>query len=152
MVIQKNTKTAVENKNMKIVICGSMSASKQMIEMVEFLTGKGHEVVAPKNMDKYISGELSAEDSCESTKEKMEFDLIRKYYLSIMEANAVIIANYDKGNIKNYIGGNSFLEAGFAHALNKKLYFLNDIPDVAYSDELRALQPIILDGDLSKIK
>jgi len=136
---------------MKIVICGSMSASKQMMEMVELLTNKGHEVVAPKNMDKYVSGESSAENSRESTNEKMEHDLIRKYYLSIKDADAVIVANYDKGNIKNYIGGNSFLEAGFAHALNKKLYFVNDIPDVTYGNELRALQPVILNGDLSKI-
>jgi len=70
----------------------------------------------------------------------------------IADADAVIVANCDKGNIKNYIGGNSFLEAGFAHILNKKLYFLNNIPEMIYSDELRALQPVILNGDLSLIK
>ena len=137
---------------MKIVICGSMFASKQMVEMEKILKAKGHKVVIPKNADKYASGELQTEDSHESTKHKIEHDLIREYYLTIKDADAVIIANYDKGNIKNYVGGNSFLEAGFAHAMNKKLYFLNDIPDMIYSDELRALQPIILSGDISAIK
>lgn len=137
---------------MKIVICGSMSASKQMVEMEKILKEKGHEVVLPKHAYEYASGELQPEDNHESTNHKIEHDLIREYYLMIKNADAVIIANYDKRNIKNYVGGNSFLEAGFAHALNKKLYFMNDIPDMIYGDELCALQPIILNGDLSKIR
>jgi len=137
---------------MKIVICGSMSASKQMIEIAKILKAKGHEVILPKRADKYASGELPAEKNHESVKNKIEYDLIREYYLVIKDADAVIIANCDKGDIKNYIGGNSFLEAGFAHALNKELYFLNDIPDMIYTDELCALQPTILNGDLSLIK
>ncbi|MDD4761836.1 MAG: hypothetical protein PHZ25_02345 [Candidatus Pacebacteria bacterium] len=137
---------------MRIVICGSMSVSKQMVEIEKYLREQGHEVVIPENADKYASGEFQAEDSHESTKNKIEYDLIRKYYLTIKDADAVIVVNYDKGSIKNYIGGNSYLEAGFAHVLNKKLYFLNDIPDMIYGDELKALQPIILNGDLSKIK
>lgn len=137
---------------MRIVICGSMSASKQMVEIGKFLKEKGHKVLLPKNADKYASGELKLEDSHESTKHKIEYDLIREYYLTIKNADAVLVANCDKGNIKNYIGGNSFLEAGFAHAMNKKLYFLNDIPSVAYSDELNALRPVILNGNLSLIK
>jgi hypothetical protein len=136
---------------MKIVICGSMSVSKQMVEMGRIFEKKGHEVVIPKNADEYASGELQAENSHESTKNKINYNLIREYYSTIKNADAVIIANYDKGNIRNYVGGNSFLEAGFAHALNKKLFFVNDIPDMIYSDELRALQPVILNGNLSLI-
>jgi len=136
---------------MKIIVCGSMSASKQMVGIRNFLEERGHEVGIPKNADKYASGELAPEDSRESTKNKIEFDLIREYYLLIKNADAVLVANFDKGNVKNYVGGNSFLEAGFAHALNKKIFFLNDIPDMIYSDELRALQPVILNGDLSQI-
>jgi nucleoside 2-deoxyribosyltransferase len=128
-----------------------MSASKQMIEMEKFFKGKGYEVVIPKNTDKYASGEFVAENNSESISCKIEHDLIRKYFSEINGADAVIVANYDKGSIKNYIGGNSFLEAGFAYALRKKLYFVNNVPEMIYSDELRALQPIILNGDLSKI-
>lgn len=136
---------------MKIVVCGSMSASKQMVEMEKSLREMGHEVVIPKNADKYASEEFSAEDSQESTENKIEHDLIRGYYRLIKGADVVIVANYDKGRIRNYVGGNSFLEAGFAHVLDKKLYFMNDIPDMPYGDELRAMQPIILNGDLSKV-
>lgn len=137
---------------MKIVICGSMSASKKMMETKVTLEEKGHEIVVPRNTEKYASGDFLAENSCESTKNKIENDLIRKYYAIIESADAVLIANYNKGSVKNYIGGNSFLEAGFAHILGKKLYFMNDIPEMIYSDELYAFQPIILNGNLSQIK
>lgn len=136
---------------MRIVVCGSMSASKQMVELQNFFASKGHEVIIPQDADKYASGELLLENNRESMQHKIDHDLIREHYLSIVSADMVIIANYDKGNIKNYIGGNSFLEAGFAHVLNKKLYFINDIPEMIYTDELRALQPVILNGDLSQI-
>lgn len=135
---------------MKIVICGSMSASKQMIEAEKFFKNKGYEVVVPRNTDLYAAGKLQTESNCESTKNKIDNDLIRKNYSNILNSDIVMVMNCDKGDIKNYIGGNSFLEAGFAHVLNKKLYFLNDVPDMIYADELRAMQPIILYGDLMK--
>ncbi len=63
-----------------------------------------------------------------------------------------LAVNIDKKGIKNYIGGNTFLEMGFAHVLDKKIFLLNEIPDISYKDEIKAMQPIILNGDLSKIK
>jgi predicted RNA-binding protein with PUA domain len=60
--------------------------------------------------------------------------------------------NIDKGGFSNYIGGNAFLEMGFAHILNKKIFLLNEIPEMIYTDEILAMQPIVLNGDLSKIK
>ena len=41
---------------------------------------------------------------------------------------------------------------GFAHVLNKKIFILNDIPEMIYIDEIKAMQPIILNGNLAKIK
>ena len=69
----------------------------------------------------------------------------------IKESDAVLVVNVDKNDIKNYIGGNTLLEMGFAHVLNKKIFLLNNIPDISYKDELRAMQPIVLNNDLSKI-
>lgn len=40
----------------------------------------------------------------------------------------------------------------FAHVLNKKIFLLNPIPQINYSDEIEAMNPIILNHDLSKIK
>lgn len=137
---------------MKLVICGSMKFSKEIVGLKDRLKSLGFDnVLIPRNSEKYATGELNPETNHESSRNKIEGDLVRRYYNEIKEADAVIIANYDKPGIKNYIGGNAFLEAAFAHVLNKDLYFLFDIPEMIYTDELKALQPVILDNDLNKI-
>jgi len=128
-----------------------MSFSNEMLRIKNFLEEAGHEAMVPYNAEKYASGEYSAETSHESTRNKIEGNLIRGYFSEIKNSDAVIVANYEKKGIENYVGGNSFLEAGFAHVLDKKLYFVNDFPEMIYSDELKALRPVILNGDLSKI-
>lgn len=40
---------------------------------------------------------------------------------------------------------------GFAYVLDKKLFLLNDIPKVNYKDEIVALKPIILNGNIELI-
>lgn len=45
------------------------------------------------------------------------------------------------------------MEIGFAHVLNQKVFLLNPIPDIPYYKiEIVAVQPIILNGDLSKVE
>jgi hypothetical protein len=136
---------------MKIVICGSMSASKEMMQAKTVLEGMGHSVVVPKNTERYASGILEPENARESTQHKIDHDLIRGYYDLIDGGDAVLVVNTDKRDVKNYVGGNTFLEAAFAHVLGKKLYFMNDIPEMSYSDELAALQPEVLKGDIGAI-
>jgi len=41
---------------------------------------------------------------------------------------------------------------GFAHVLSKPIYLYNDIPNTSYTDELVAMQPVVLNGDLLKIQ
>ncbi len=137
---------------MKIVICGSMSSAKEMVEIANKLTQNNHDVILPHNTDKYADGSLATETSHESTENKIKDDLIRSYYRLIGESDAVLIVNLDKNGIKNYIGGNALLEMGFAHVLNKPVYILNQIPVMSYTDEIKAMQPIILDGDILKIR
>ncbi|HUT22672.1 MAG TPA: hypothetical protein VMX18_04775 [Candidatus Bipolaricaulota bacterium] len=129
---------------------GSMSASKQMLDIAEQLNQMGHQTTLPRGAEKYAGGK-PGETSHESIQNKIDHDLIRHYYNEIKKGDAILVVNADKNNIKNYIGGNSFLEMGFAHVLNKKIFLLNDIPETSYADEIKAMRPIVLGGDLSKI-
>lgn len=129
-----------------------MTFSKEMVEIAYKLKQGNHEIILPLNAEKYADGRLKGETSHESTKNKIDDDLIRNYYDEIKNAGAVLVANFDKNGIQNYIGGNSFLEIGFAHVLKRPVFLLNDIPNMPYSDEIKAMQPIILNGDLSKIE
>lgn len=137
---------------MKTVIACSMSAAKLCLSVKRELVKLGHNVVVPRNIDKYASEELSLEHKWESSRHKIEHDLIRGYYQIIADSDALLVINQDKQGQKNYIGGNTFLEIGFAHVLNKPVYLYNDIPDMSYTSEIIAMSPIVISGDLSKIK
>lgn len=75
---------------------------------------------------------------------------------TIKNMEAVLILNFDKnteGKIeKNYIGGATFLEMYDTFRLNKKIYLYNDIPKGILYDEIQGFAPIIINGDLSKVK
>ena len=136
---------------MKIVICGSMRLSQKMLKIKEELTKLGHFVIVPRHTEEYAVLNTSDHMHNESVKNKINHDLIRQYFNEIERNDAVSVVNDSMKDIPNYIGGNAFLEMGFAHVLNKKVYLLNPIPEMSYSDEIIAMQPIILNGDITKL-
>ena len=53
----------------------------------------------------------------------------------------------------NYVGGNSFLEMGFAHVNNKKIFILNSLPKTLnYTEEMMGMSPVIINGNFDLIK
>lgn len=136
---------------MLVVICGSMSASHEMVSVKHKLIHIGHEVILPSHAEEYANGSIKMENNRESTQNKIEGNLIQEYFETIRGADAVLAVNVDKRGIRGYIGGNTFLEMGFAHVLGKKLFVLNEIPESPYRDEIFAMQPMVLEGDLSKL-
>ena len=68
------------------------------------------------------------------------------------KSDAILVLNYEKNEVKNYIGGNVFLEMGLAYYLKKIIYLINPIPDLPYETEIIAMKPIIINGDFTKIK
>lgn len=136
---------------MKIVICGSMRLPKKMLEIKERLVKLGHFVVLPAHTEEYAMLDTSDHMHNESVKNKINDDLIRRYFNEIRENDAVLVINDELKGVPNYIGGNSFLEMGFAHILNKKIYLLNGLPEMSCNDEIAAMRPIILNGDIARI-
>lgn len=148
---------------MKIVICGSITESKYLIEAAKELEGRGIDVVLPYSTKKIMDGEIKLEEyrSIKESRGDSHFrerarkgdnkDFIKRYFREISRSDAILVVNTDKKGIKNYIGGNVLMEIGFAYVLGKKIYLLNGIPDVSYKDEIVATKPIILNGDLTKI-
>jgi hypothetical protein len=134
---------------MKIAIVASMKFSKEMVDSSEFFIKFGHTTVLPVGVENHIDNESLKEEEDANT--KIKGDLIRGYYKKIEDSDALLVLNYEKNGIDNYIGGNTFLEMAFACVLNKPIYLLNPIPELSYTSELEAMEPIVLDGDLGKI-
>jgi len=131
---------------MKIALLSSMSfkkkivANKKNLEKLNYTVGTPYETAKMSNSKK------------DHDRLKKEQDLIRANYNYVKTHDAVLVLNYSKSEIKNYIGGNSLIEMSFAYVMNKQIYLLNNIPDMKYSAEIEAMNPIILNGDLEKIK
>ncbi len=147
---------------MKIVICASVVFSDKIIEVEEALKMQDHTVDIPfvtkmikekkisfeqYKKDKEVAGDIKYREAYRD-----QVDMIKRYYTLIGNSDAVLVLNYTKNDVENYIGGSVLMEMGFAYVQNKKIYLLNPIPEMSYSDELKDTKPIILNGDLSKVK
>ena len=136
---------------MTITICGSMQFHREMVEVKKLLESMRHSVYIPKNADAFEKTEAFVETDEERITLKVEYDLIREHFQLINKSDAILVLNYEKKGIADYIGGNTFLEMGIAFWHGKKIFLLNPIPDMDYKTEMHAMQPTILNGDLTKI-
>ena len=124
-----------------IAICGSMAHMSQWLPVI------GYSVSTPDLTEKTDWSKISDADTI-----VQKGRLVRRHIANISTAKAVLIANFEKNGIENYIGSNTFLEMGAAFIFEKPIYLLNPVPHQANREELLALEPIVISGDLSKIK
>lgn len=125
-----------------------MSAAQTVLKVQSELTTLGHEVVIP------ATAQTAAEqgiEAYETATAKVHGDLIRGYFSQIQQADAVLIVNEHKNGIDDYIGGNTLIELAFGLVLNKRCFIYNDIPEMSYTDEILAMAPTVLHGDLGGI-
>ena len=133
---------------MKILIICSKAFYGKIPSIKAELEKAGHEIELPNCFDC-----PETEDGLRGTEKHSEFKaaMFKKSRATIAEMDAVLILNFDKDGVKNYIGGATFLEAYDAFCLNKKIYLFNDIPEGILKDELIGFSPVVIKGDLSKV-
>jgi hypothetical protein len=136
---------------MKIGIIGSMQFTDKMLEYREKLWELGHDAFVT-DLYKAMVGKTDSEIEEIKLYQKYNMDAIREFWRMMQGADAVLVLNLDKNGIKNYVGGNTLMEIGFAHVLNQKVFMLNPIPNTPYcKTEIEAVKPIVINGDLKKI-
>ncbi|NTV24103.1 MAG: hypothetical protein HGA85_07090 [Nanoarchaeota archaeon] len=136
---------------MKIAICGSMQFTDKMLETQKALENMGHTAFV-SDFSGHYTGKTASQREDLKLHHKFEKDAIREYWEVIKTCDAILVLNYDKHGINNYIGGNTLMELGFAHVLHKKVFLLNPVPEIPYyKSEIIATKPVIINGDLSKI-
>ncbi len=136
---------------MRIGIIGSMQYTEKMLEVRNQLIKRGHDAFMTGLHMAFI-GKSDEEKEKIKIHQKNNMDAIREFWRMMQGADAVLVLNLDKHGIKNYIGGNTLMEIGFAHVLNQKIFLFNPIPKIPYyKSEIEAVRPVIINGDLSKI-
>lgn len=134
---------------MKICICCSLSFTNEVLVLAKELEKQGFELLLPNSV---IERSIEKPDF-DPVQSKIRTGNVNKHIDKIKLSDAVLVCNYTKNGIKNYIGANTFLEIAAAHYFRKPIYTLNPLPDQPYiHDEIGSFDIKVLNGDLSKIK
>lgn len=127
---------------MTITLCGSIAFIDEMYRLKTELENLGHAAFVPENLFVEQTGVRREKDS----------DVINDHFNKIAESDAVLITNYTKNNIENYIGPNTLMEMGVAFYLKKKIYLLNPIPEIAWKEEIISVKPLVINNKIELIK
>lgn len=138
--------------SMNIGIISSMHHSEKMLETRDELIRLGHKPFVSSFVGEFL-GKDDEEKERIKIDQKNNRDAIREFWRKMQGGDAVLVLNFERHGIPNYIGGNTLMEIGFAHVLNQKIFLYNPIPDIPYyKSEIEAVKPVILHGDLSLIR
>ena len=136
---------------MKIFVCCSKHFYQRLDPILELLKGQNHEITLPNSFyAPFKEEEMKKIGVVEHAQWKG--DMLRLQCEKVRDNDAILVVNFDKGDKKNYVGGATFLEMFKAFELSKKIFLLNPIPEGMLADELKAMQPVVLHGDVSLIK
>ena len=137
---------------MKIGIISSMRNTEKMVEIKAALDSLGHQAFITGLHPAFIGKTNEEKDQIKKTQRGGDIDTIREFWELMQGADAVLVLNLEKDGKPNYVGANTLMEIGFAHVLKQKVFFYNPIPDNPYCrEELEAVHPIVINGDLTKI-
>ncbi len=136
---------------MKIFIICSKVFYDRIPEILQELLTAGHDITLPNSydnpgMEDYMRS-LGSEEHA-----KWKSEMIRHSADVIQGMDAVLVLNFEKNGVENYIGGATFLEMYDAFKLNKKIFLYNDIPKGVLRDEIIGFCPLVVGGDLGFVR
>lgn len=133
---------------MKILLICSKAFYDKLDYFKTNLENMGHEITLPNCHD---CPETEAKYRGTDKHSEWKASMFKRSEEVISKMDAVLVLNYDKNGQKNYIGGATFLEIYDAFRMNKKIYFVNPLPEGMLHDELIGFSPVVINGDLTKV-
>jgi hypothetical protein len=147
---------------MKITICGSVAFIDNMERVAGELEALGHEVKFPPTTKpgehdepiptlEYYKFKKEAVGNPDHWVWKKHDEPIRAHFEKVAWSDAILVLNYEKNNIPNYIGPNTLMEMGLSFYLKKPIYLLNEIPAVAWYEEIIGMKPVVIHQNYENI-
>lgn len=140
---------------MKIMLVGSMAFAKDMAKIVEDLQKLGHKAFLPHGTAPHLTDEIFVDDLEANLEYCIRHNVMKKCFDQVAESDAILVVNKKRNGVSGYIGVSGLMEMAVAHHLNKKIFVLNKLPHFKkhrWAHEVSIMQPIVINGDLSKIK
>lgn len=140
-----------------ITICSSAAFYEKAVDIKNQLEVQGYQVLLPDcalEMERTNDYEVSHYKTWwgDAGDYHKKTALVRGHFNKVVAGDVTLVLNFEKRGIANYIGGNVLMEMGLAFHFNKPLFVFNGMPkDCSYEEEILALAPVFLEGNLSKL-
>jgi hypothetical protein len=140
-----------------VTICSSADFYRQAVDIQAQLEAQGYTVIVPATAIKMkASGDYDVShyktwftDAADYHKKA---ELMRGHFDKVAVGDSILVLNYQKHGVDNYIGGNVLMEMALAFHLRKPIYIMNEIPaESAFLEEIIGMQPIVLHGSLDNL-
>lgn len=146
------------NKIRTIIICSSASFFRDVLAIRDKLKRVGFQVKIPLTAEKMKkSGDFKVRSYKTWFKDddhyKIKTKLIKDHFKKVIESDAILVVNQRKNGTLGYIGGNTLMEMTIAFHYKKPIYLWNPIAKgCPFEEEIRGLNPVIINQDLLKMK
>jgi len=140
-----------------ITICSSANFYKQAVDIQTQIEKLGYIVLIPATAERMKkSGDFEVSHYkiwfADAKNYRKKTELMRGHFAKIAKGDAILVLNFKKRGVENYIGGNVLMEMALAFYLKKPIYILNEIPkESAFLEEIIGLNPIVLHGKINRI-
>jgi diphthamide synthase subunit DPH2 len=140
-----------------IVLCSSANFYEHVNQVADELEKLGFKVVVPESAVKMRkSGNYDTEEHRSWYNNPEDYaiksKLMRNHFDKVVAGDAILVVNDEKRGITGYIGANALMEMAMAFYNTLPIYILNPVSeDLPYYEEVKGMNSIILNGDLSKI-
>jgi len=138
-----------------VTICASASFYPQIIELSYAIEAMGIRPVLPSTAEKMKhNGKENIEAVTDWSASPAGYHgkalLIREHFGEIIGSDAILVANYEKHGMADYIGPNVLMEMAVAFERRKPIFILNECPEVSpFKDEILGLEPVFMAGNLA---
>jgi hypothetical protein len=136
---------------MKIFIITSKRFYDRIPPIESALLAAGHSIILPNTYDD-PNAEFKQKEISDEKHASWKGEMFKTSAEKIRSVDAVLVLNFEKDGQPHYIGGATFIEMYEAFMNEKKIYMFEGVPSGILADEIRGFSPILIAGDLSKVR
>ena len=135
---------------MDLFICCSKHFYSEIPPIQAKLEDMGHIITLPNSYDNPML-EYEIQHESKDAHIKWKGDMFRQSKRTIKMNDAILVLNFMKKGIPNYIGGATFIEMYEAFDMKKGIFLYNPIPEGMLQDEIKGFNPTLIEGNLERI-
>lgn len=126
-----------------VLLHSSLDHKDLLLEHAEIIVKLGGNPILPDlNRYQHIRDVLKDHSRFDKIKNRLSIENIE----NVEKCDCLLIVNPNHRGVKNYIGGNSFLEMSIAFYLKKPVLLTHPIPEnLPYTEEIKSFYPRVVD-------